>query len=198
MDGLVEKAKNGDRTAFGELVNHFYSMVYAISFSRLRNHHEAMDLTQDVLIHAMLELHQLRDASRFSGWLRQITIRMAINRILRHKIIYNDHLGSIAAKDDCLDEIFKKEIRQEIQTSLECLKPVYKDMLTAFYFDRRSLKEISIDFMVPIGTVKSRLWKARKCLREVLEDTGEKNENFNSESGRQEVSGLRGRRDAPD
>src|SRR6516164_3144748 len=80
---LVERAQMGDRQAYGDLVERFQPAVYALALTRLRNPNEAQELTQEVFIHAMTKLDQLRDPHCFLGWLRQITVRMAINRLTR-------------------------------------------------------------------------------------------------------------------
>ena len=80
---IVERARAGDRSAYGELVERFQPTVYALALSRLRNPTEAQELVQEVFIHAMTKLGQLRDPHCFAGWLRQITERMAINRLTR-------------------------------------------------------------------------------------------------------------------
>src|SRR5919199_540931 len=80
---LVERAKTGDREAYGELVSRFQNSVYAMALSRVRDPLEAQELAQDVFVHAMRKLPQLRDARCFAGWLRRITARMAINRLTR-------------------------------------------------------------------------------------------------------------------
>src|SRR5271156_5607548 len=80
---LIARAQNGDRQAFGELVDRFHPAVYAVALARLRNANEALELTQEVFVHAMTRLDQLRDPHCFTGWLRQITVRMAINRLVR-------------------------------------------------------------------------------------------------------------------
>src|SRR5437588_9576716 len=82
---LVLRAREGDRVAFGELVERFQPTVYAISLARLRNPTEAQELAQEVFLHGMKKLGQLRDAQCFAGWLRQITVRMAINWLTRHR-----------------------------------------------------------------------------------------------------------------
>src|SRR6266581_4308047 len=81
---LVLKAQQGDRPAYGELVERFQPTVYAVALARLRNPTEAQELTQEVFLHGMRKLPQLRDVACFPGWLRQITVRMAINRLTRH------------------------------------------------------------------------------------------------------------------
>src|SRR3954447_19636949 len=80
---LVEKAKTGDREAYGELVTRFQSSVYAMALTRVRDPLEAQELAQDVFVHAMRKLPQLRDPRCCAGWLRRITARMAINRLTR-------------------------------------------------------------------------------------------------------------------
>src|SRR6516164_3174171 len=80
---VVERARSGDRSAYGELVERFQPTVYAVALSRLRNPTDAQELVQEVFIHAMTKLSQLRDPHCFAGWLRQITVRMAINRLTR-------------------------------------------------------------------------------------------------------------------
>src|SRR6266851_10147760 len=81
---VVLRARDGDRAAYGELVERFQSTVYAVALARLRNPTEAQELAQEVFLHAMKKLPQLRDVQCFAGWLRQITVRMAINRLTRH------------------------------------------------------------------------------------------------------------------
>src|SRR5579871_2699146 len=81
---LVQRAQAGNMAAYGTLVERFQPTVYAIALARLRNPAEAQELTQEVFLHGMRKLGQLRDPQCFAGWLRQITVRMAINRLTRH------------------------------------------------------------------------------------------------------------------
>ena len=72
---LIERAQTGDRAAFGELVERFHPAVFAVALARLRDPNEATDLTQEVFIHAMTKIAQLRDPHCFVGWLRQIDLK---------------------------------------------------------------------------------------------------------------------------
>ena len=80
---LVQRAQEGDRDAFGRLVEQFQPTVQAIALRRLGNASEAMELTQEVFLHILRRIHQLREPERFAGWLRQVAVRMAINRATR-------------------------------------------------------------------------------------------------------------------
>jgi RNA polymerase sigma-70 factor, ECF subfamily len=170
---LVERARAGDRSAYGELVKRFQPAVYAVALARLRNPTEAQELTQEVFIHGMTKLDQLRDARCFAGWLRQITVRMAINRLTRHPQLQgggDDVLHNAAdAGDTPLEEMVRAEQRAELYRGLERLKALDRETLVAFYIRGHSLKRMSRDFETPVGTIKRRLHVARNRLRQQLE-----------------------------
>ena len=77
---LVAASLAGDRDAFGELFQRHERQVFAVAYRRLSDREEAQELVQDVFIQAWRKLAQLSRAEAFAGWLRQITVRMAINR----------------------------------------------------------------------------------------------------------------------
>jgi RNA polymerase sigma-70 factor (ECF subfamily) len=170
---LVERARAGDRAAYGELVERFQPTVYAVALMRLRNPAEAQELAQEVFIHSMTKLDQLREPRCFAGWLRQITVRMAINRLARAGPVHGAEPEVLenapAASSNPLDEMIRAEQRAELMSGLNRLKPVDRATLEAFYMRGRSLKQMSREFETPIGTIKRRLHVARKRLRRQLE-----------------------------
>src|SRR5690349_2879914 len=171
---LVLKAQTGDRAAYGQLVERFQPTVYAVALARLRNPTEAQELTQEVFLHGMKKLPQLRDAQCFAGWLRQITVRMAINRLTRRGPLQKADSSEMleaaeAANANPLDSLIQSERASELYKALEQLKPVDRATLVAFYIRGRSLKQMSREFETPIGTIKRRLHVARNRLKEVME-----------------------------
>jgi RNA polymerase sigma-70 factor (ECF subfamily) len=176
---LVERARAGDRVAYGELVERFQPTVYAVALARLRNPTEAQELVQEVFLHGMKKLAQLRDAACFAGWLRQITVRMAINRLTRrgplHKVEAEVLDNAEAAGGSPLDDLVRAEQAAELYRCLERLKPLDRATLVAFYIRGRSLLEMAQEFETPVGTIKRRLHVARNRLKKELErgSTGE-------------------------
>ncbi len=170
---LVLRAQAGDRAAYGELFRHFQPTVYALALVRLRNPAEAQELAQEVFVHGMTKLDQLREPASFAGWLRQITVRMALNRLTRRGPIRRaeDEVFESARGDSRspLDERVRAEARAELLHGLDRLKPMDRDALVAFYLRGRSLKQMSREFETPIGTIKRRLHVARQRLRSELE-----------------------------
>jgi RNA polymerase sigma-70 factor (ECF subfamily) len=177
---LVLLARAGDRDAYGQLVTRFESTVYAVALARLRNPTEAQELTQEVFLHGMRKLPQLRDAACFPGWLRQITVRMAINRLTRHGPLARAESDMLeqaeAAVPTPLDEMVRAELREELWRGLEKLKTIDRATLIAFYIRGRTLKQMSREFETPIGTIKRRLHVARHRLKEELERDTESEE----------------------
>lgn len=170
---LVCAAQGGDRQAFGELATRYQRAVYATVFRRLGNHAEAQELCQEVFIQALRKIHQLRDPRCFGGWLRAIARRMAINRALRRRPMPS--IGAEGFESCCVEHqtplgtVLAREREEQVQLGLWRLRALDRDTLVAFYFDGRSLVEMSRKFDSPVGTIKRRLHTARKRLAKELE-----------------------------
>lgn len=170
---LVRSAQSGDRHAFSELVTRFESSVFAVALRRLRNYTEAAELTQDVLIQAYRKLDQLREPERFAGWLKRITVRMAINRAVRRPPESAQDPAVLGARNGAagtpLDALLSGERAEELRSGLSRLRDLDRTTLLAFYFEGQSLIEMSDRFHSPVGTIKRRLHTARLRLRDELD-----------------------------
>jgi RNA polymerase sigma-70 factor (ECF subfamily) len=169
---LAERARDGDRDAYGELVRRFRPGIYAVLLSWLHDPAEADDVAQDVFLHGMRKLAQLRDVRCFAGWLRQIAVRLALNRLSRRRpagVGFNRLMNVPAPVSDPAEAMMLAEQRGQVREGLTHLRPLYREVLEAFYLHGRSLQEMSVDFDAPLGTIKRRLHTARLLLREQLE-----------------------------
>jgi len=170
---LVRNAQAGNRSAFGELVRLFESNVFAVGLRRLRNRTEASELTQDVFIQVYRKLSQLREPERFAGWLKRITVRMAINRAVRRPPEIAQDPSILANRDGTgrspLEGLLSGERAEQLRGGLERLRELDRRTLLAFYFEGQSLIEMSDRFHSPVGTIKRRLHTARNRLREELD-----------------------------
>ena len=175
---LVARAQRGDREAYGELSEQFRPTVYAMALARLRDPNEAQELTQDVLVHAFVKLGQLRHPAAFAGWLRQITARMAVNRLLRRGTLgVGGDLGTPgldaapARTASPVESLISREEAEHVRRGLNRLNPMDRETLVAFYFRGQSLDQMSREHEAPVGTIKRRLHVARNRLRHELEFT---------------------------
>jgi RNA polymerase sigma-70 factor (ECF subfamily) len=173
LASLVRRAQTGDREALGRLVEQFQRTVYSICLRRLGNTSEALELTQEVFLHVMQRIDQLREPERFAGWLRQVAVRMAINRATRRtpppSVETSVLEGAAGVRDEPLDELIARERAQRLYESLARLKSLDRDTLVRFYIQGQSLVEMAERLDAPIGTIKRRLHTARKRLKAELE-----------------------------
>ncbi len=171
---LVRAAQAGDREAFGELFERFQPTVMAIAMRRLRDHADAQELCQDVFVQAMLKIEQLRTPEAFIGWLRQITVRMAINRAVRRApaISVEPEMleATVIGSGSPLDDVLEVERKDQVKEGLDRLGEMDRDTLVAFYVEGHSLLEMADDFDAPLGTIKRRLHVARKRLAKQVEE----------------------------
>lgn len=170
---LVLAAQAGDREAFGQLFERFEKHVLAIAYRRVGDHTEAQELCQDVFVQALQKLPQLRDPACFGGWLRSITHRMAINRMVRRAPDVSMEPETLEA--NCSDTLtplasaLAVEREELVRSGLSRLRSLDRDTLIAFYVQGQSLLEMSDAFNAPLGTIKRRLHVARKRLAEEVE-----------------------------
>jgi RNA polymerase sigma-70 factor (ECF subfamily) len=168
---LALRAQGGDMAAYGELVRRFRPGIFAVLLGWLHDPSEADDVAQDVFLHGMRKLGQLRDVRCFAGWLRQIAVRLALNRLSRRRPAGAgvNRLAQVpAAGESPLEEMVQAEERGAVRESLRHLRPLDREVLEAFYLHGLSLQEISAACSAPLGTIKRRLHTARQRLREQL------------------------------
>ncbi len=172
---VVRRAQAGDRQAFGELVEQFQPTVYSIALRRLGNPSDALELSQEIFLHVLQRIDQLREPERFAGWLRQVAVRMAINRATRRlaptSVETSVLEGACESYDEPIDQLISRERAERLWTALGRLKSLDREALDAFYIRGHSLIEIAELLDVPLGTVKRRLHTARKRLKQALEDS---------------------------
>jgi RNA polymerase sigma-70 factor (ECF subfamily) len=170
---LVRAAQRGDREAFGQLVARFERTVFAIALRRLGDYNEAEELCQDVFLQAIMKIDQLRRPECFGGWLRSITHRLAINRLVRRAPAVP--IEPEALQTRCVEEAtplsaaLQGEQNSQVRAGLQRLRALDRETLEAFYVRGRSLMEMSDEFEAPLGTIKRRLHVARKRLAKEVE-----------------------------
>lgn len=173
VSDLVCAAQAGDREAFGQLVRRYERSVYVVVFRRLNNHAEAQEVCQEVFLQAMRKIGQLQEPDCFGGWVRSIATRTAINRAVRRTPVTPADANAFEA--NCIEDetplckALTRERETQVQAGLGRLRVMDRETLVAFYFNGRSLLEMSDQFQTPVGTIKRRLHVARKRLAKELE-----------------------------
>lgn len=150
-----------------ELVEHHYELLYRYAYRLSGSAADAEDLTQQTFLIVQRKLSQLRETERVRGWL------CAILRNCYLKTLKQDHATAVGSldylTDPATDEALQETIDpEELQAALNELSEEFRSTLVLFYFEEFSYKEIAEQMDVPIGTVMSRLARAKAFLRHRL------------------------------
>jgi RNA polymerase sigma-70 factor (ECF subfamily) len=182
---LVDRFRNGDASAFDEMVTRHWDRIYAMVHQLLRNPQDAEEVTQDAFIRAHRGLANFRGDSAFSTWLYQIATNLARNRYWywwRRKrdrtVSFDQPVGE--DNDTPLSEVFAGEsVKPDEETSthelvdriavgMEKLSTRHREILILRNVKNLSYEEISQILGISVGTVKSRIARARDSLREII------------------------------
>lgn len=188
--GLVQKAKKGNRAAFGELVNRYYEMVYVLAYGVVNNREVARDVTQDVFIKVYERLHKFDEKSKFKTWLYRVSVNAAIDQHRKKKPVQSIDVTDAAEESDRApvvmtdtapsprDQAHQEELKARMKEALSKLSEDHRAILILREWQGLSYQEIAESLEIDHGTVMSRLFYARKKLGEVLTA-----QNMNDNSG---------------
>ena len=172
---LIEKVKKGNKGAFNFLVNKYYPRVYASLFSFTKSKEDSEDLAQQTFIKVWQQIESFRGDSAFFTWIYRIAINLAKNFVVSSsykKQKVNTSIEDAAIEITSYENIESvlthnqsmTEIRDFIKTMPESLKTAF----TLRESDGKSYEEISIITNTPIGTVRSRIFRARESIIEFM------------------------------
>jgi RNA polymerase sigma-70 factor, ECF subfamily len=172
----VEKAQNGDQTAFHRLVDQFQPEIYRMLFYRTRSEMDAEDLTQDVMLKAYKNIGRLKSPEMFRSWL----YRIAVNRLKdyyrrkRFKSLFGfvsvDEEGfhetdAMAVGPEVEGSLSKKDFWRQISRVLTRLSAGEKEVFLLRFFDQLSIKEMSAALQKSESTIKTLLYRALRKLK---------------------------------
>lgn len=164
---LVESASLGDRQAFSVLIRSCESMLYRIAWSITFSDADAADATQEAIFKAWRALPKLRNANVFRSWLVRILIneckQVLRQRKHRGEMPELELIGPSHLSDEALD----------VRRALLFLPERQRSIIMLYYYEDFSVQHISSVLKLPQGTIKSRLFAARKALKRLLEVDGE-------------------------
>jgi RNA polymerase sigma factor (sigma-70 family) len=166
---LVERATQGDATAFGYLVTQHWRFVYTICLSQVGHAAEAEDLTQEVFVQVSHDLADLRTPDKFLPWLRQVT-RNVCRMWHRRQRATSAPLDAIAEVDDpaAAARLRRPELSAIVGAMLGQVSPMSREVLALHYLAGYSEAELAVALGVAPATVKSRLREAREQAKRKL------------------------------
>jgi RNA polymerase sigma-70 factor (ECF subfamily) len=180
---LIQRCAARDEDACAELVTEHQRMVYQLSLNLLGDHNEALDLSQEVFLRVFRTIHGFRGQSALRTWIYRIVVNQARNRQRwwrrRHRaqqVSLDEHIrehGDLPTQSDgeAPDRVFgQKQLAERLRVALDQLPFDQKTAIVLREIDGLSYEEIGFSLGIAVGTVKSRLARAREALRGQLRD----------------------------
>ena len=166
---LVERARQGDATAFSHLVTQHWRFVYTICLSHVGHVADAEDLTQDVFVRVSHDLADLRAPDKFLPWLHQVT-RNVCRMWRRRQRAISEPLDAIAEIDDpgMAARLRRSELGEIVRAMLAQVSPLSREVLALHYLAGYSEAELARAYGVTPATIKSRLREARQQAKRKL------------------------------
>lgn len=162
---LIERCRNGERAAFGVLLNRYRDRIINLAYQLLRDRDDAEDVAQEVFTKAFISIGSFRAEAQLFTWLYRITLNICLERKRRAKPCesYEDQ-NMAAASLECAEQVGTK---MAVQQALGKLSPPLQAVLILREMHDLSYEQIAAVLNIPIGTVRSRLNEARRKFKEV-------------------------------
>jgi RNA polymerase sigma-70 factor, ECF subfamily len=173
---LIQKAKRGDREAFGILVERYQRRVVGVALAVVHNADDALELAQETFIRAYENLRSFESRSSFSTWLYRIAANLAIDlrrREGRHSMVRGEEAENEIERlpspiGNSFAEFSRSELNYRLRSALDELTHDHRAVILLREVEGLSYDEISDILQCPRGTVMSRLHYARNRLRMIL------------------------------
>lgn len=179
---LIKSAQRGDMDAFNELALHYQDLLYRISLRVVRDECVAQDALQEAMIHAFRYIRSFRGGN-FKSWLARVTVNASYDELRRSKRHNGIPLELFTSEGDEIespdwmrdpasgpeDRAEQSELQRALHSCIKSLVPDYRLMVILVDMEGMSYEEAAYVANVPVGTVKSRLSRARMQLRESLQ-----------------------------
>jgi RNA polymerase sigma-70 factor, ECF subfamily len=172
---LIARAQRGDTAAFEALVMTHAQYVYNLALRVVRNPPEAEDLSQEAFLRAWKSLPSFRQEAQFSTWLYRIVTNLCLNRLPRLKL----ELQDITLEEGALDlpnhrqniemGLLSKEMKVHLLEAIDDLPQGYRLLITLRHLQNMSYTDIAQVTGMPLGTVKTGIFRARAMLREAIQ-----------------------------
>lgn len=169
---LIDRVLTGDSQAFEKLVLKYQRPLIYFT-RRFLDEDAAEDVVQSTWLKVYLNLKTLRSKERFRTWIYQIARNMVVSHMRKNgRVIYGDNFDHIEdPSQDIPMEVIRRHEAQSVHAALDRLKPEFCEVLTLQFMEDMSYEEIAQVCKCSIGTVKSRIYYAKKALMQELEGT---------------------------
>lgn len=184
MEFIIKKAQNGDKEAFINLINECMPQMYKVAKAKLISDNDVGDAIQDTILAAYKNLTKLKDPRYFKTWITKILINKCNDILSRNKkIIYIDDYNNVSNESDI--NSYSNEIEENLDfiETLKILNEEYRAVVVLYYANGLTTKQIGEVLSEKEGTIKSRLSRAKKQLKDYYINNNLYDNSFNLNIG---------------
>lgn len=161
----------GDSEAFAMLVGRYDRAVYHLAYRTMHDVEEARDVTQEAFFKAYRSLRTFKPGSKFSTWIFSIAYHACCDRLNRRKRYSNEEMPERADPGPGPERTaIANEEAYRLRTAIDALPEKYRSVITLYHLQGKQYDEIAEVLGLPMGTVKTHLFRAKEQLRKLLDD----------------------------
>lgn len=182
-DKLIRAARSGDGSAIESLIRAHQEPLYAFMLRMSGRPETAEDITQEAFVRVLKNLDRFDPRFRFSTWVFTIAKRLHMNAVQKHKPVYDNETvdarqgldaspGGVSAREETMSNV-----RGTLDQAMNTLSSLQKEIVLLFHQQSWPIMEIAAYLDMPEGTVKSHLFRARRRMKEFIEEDATRNQS---------------------
>jgi RNA polymerase sigma-70 factor (ECF subfamily) len=171
---IIDKVLNGQTNAFSALVDDYKDLVFTLAFRMMKDRNLAEEVSQLTFIKAFKNLNSFKGQSKFSSWIYRITYNTCLDELRKlnknYKLIeINEYTeNELVSFENVLDKMHQEELSKTIKIALNELPGEMAFLITLYYFEDYSIKEIAKTLNIRVNNAKVKLHRVRLKLADVL------------------------------
>lgn len=167
---IVEIVRTKDKNLYAEIIRRYEKKLLRYALYLINDEHLAADAVQEGFIKAYVNLHSFNARMKFSSWLYRIVHNQTINLVYKNKPHFSVQENlELDSGIDLEDDLIKKELKTHLHNCINQMSILYKEPLTLYYLEEKSYEEISDILRLPIGTVGTRINRAKHLMKKLCQ-----------------------------
>lgn len=167
---IIEKIRTSDQELYAVIIDRYQNKLIRYAFNLIKNEDRAIDIVQESFVKAFINLNNFDIEKKFSSWIYRIVHNQAINLAKKYQketpLLEN---WDFESEDNIEDDFQEKEIKENVEKCLKEISLLYSEPLSLYYIDEKSYEEISYILRIPMGTVATRINRAKKLMRNICQ-----------------------------
>lgn len=177
---IIRELKKSNTKVFSQLVDLYKNRIFSMAYKYTNDYNEAQDLAQEVFIKVYKQIHGFKGNSKLSTWIFRISVNTCLDWKRKNSRVKLTSFEAIDPLHNCIytnnvndneipeDKVINIENHKEIHKMIHNMPDIYKNVIIMYHFNDMSYEQISEALNVPKKTVETRLYRARRALKNQL------------------------------